>query len=65
VLYGHKEQKPRDPTVAAGFNTYRFGDHKKNMIDLLANVVRVSAETVAITTAMRGTASESEASLPS
>jgi predicted helicase len=53
VLDQHKEKKPRDPTVAAKFNTYRFADHKESMIKLLAKVVRVSVETVAITEAMR------------
>ena len=52
VLDQHKEKKPRDPTIAARFNTYRFSDYKQSMIDLLAKVVRVSVETVAITEAM-------------
>ena len=45
---------PRDPTIAAKFNTYRLADHKEAMIDLLARVARVSVDTVAITDAMRG-----------
>jgi hypothetical protein len=53
VLDQHKEKKPRDPTVAAKFNTYRFADYKESMIELLAKVVRVSIDTVAITQAMR------------
>ena len=53
VLDQHKEKRPRDPTVAAKFNTYRFADHKEGMIKLLAKVVRVSMETVAIVNAMR------------
>ncbi len=52
VLDQHKEKKPRDPTIAAKFNTYRFADYKESMIDLLARVVRVSVETNAITDAM-------------
>ena len=52
VLDQHKEKRPRDATVAAKFNTYRFADHKEAMIKLLAKVVRVSVETVAITEAM-------------
>ena len=48
----HKEKKPRDPTIAAKFNTYRFAGYKESMIELLARVVRVSVETVAITDAM-------------
>ena len=54
VLDQHKEKKPRDPTIAAKFNTYRFADYKESMIELLARVVRVSVETVAITEAMKG-----------
>ena len=53
VLDQHKEKTPRDPTIAAKFNTYRFADHKEAMIALLAKVVRVSVDTVAITDAMR------------
>lgn len=53
VLDQHKEKKPRDPTVAARFNTYRFADYKESMIKLLARVVRVSIDTVAITKAMK------------
>jgi len=52
VLDQHKEKKPRDPTIAAKFNTYHFADYKESMIDLLAKVVRVSVDTVAITKAM-------------
>jgi predicted helicase len=53
VLDQHKEKTPRDPTVRAKFNTYRFAEYKESMIALLAKVVRVSVETVAITEAMR------------
>ncbi len=53
VLDQHKEKRPRDPTIAAKFNTYRFADYKESMIALLAKVVRVSVETVAITEAMK------------
>nr|WP_234036298.1 type ISP restriction/modification enzyme [Porphyrobacter sp. YT40] len=52
VLDQHKEKKPRDPTIAAKFNTYRFADYKEPCIDLLAKVVTVSLETVKITKAM-------------
>ncbi len=54
VLDQHKEKTPRDPTIREKFNTYRFADYKESMIDLLARVVRVSVDTVAITEAMRG-----------
>lgn len=53
VLDQHKEKKPRDPTIAARFNTYRFADYRESMIALLAKVVRVSVGTVAITEAMK------------
>jgi predicted helicase len=53
VLDQHKEKKPRDPTIAAKFNTYRFSNYKESMIVLLAKVVRVSVDTVAITDAMK------------
>jgi predicted helicase len=53
VLDQHKEKNPRDPTVRAKFNTYRFADHKEEMIKLLARVITVSLETVKITEAMR------------
>jgi predicted helicase len=53
VLDQHKEKTPRDPTIRAKFNTYRFADHKEQMIKLLAKVVTVSLETVKITEAMR------------
>ncbi|ANL49716.1 N6 adenine-specific DNA methylase protein (plasmid) [Rhizobium phaseoli] len=52
VLDQHKEKTPRDPTIRAKFNAYRFADHKESMIELLAKVVRVSVETVAITKKM-------------
>ena len=53
VLDQHKDKTPRDPTIRAKFNTYRFADYKQSMIALLARVVTVSIETVAITAAMR------------
>ncbi|WP_199797240.1 type ISP restriction/modification enzyme [Erythrobacter sp. QSSC1-22B] len=53
VLDQHKEKKPRDPTIAAKFNTYRFADYKESMINLLAKVVQVSVGTVQIANAMK------------
>jgi hypothetical protein len=53
VLDQHKERTPKDPTIRARLNTYRFTDHKERVIDLLRRVTRVSVETVAITQAMR------------
>jgi predicted helicase len=51
-----EEKTPRDPTIRARFNTYRFADHKERVIDLLMRVARVSVETMAIVAAMRRTA---------
>lgn len=52
VLDQHKEKTPRDPTIREKFNTYRFADYKESMILLLARVIRVSVDTVAITDEM-------------
>ena len=48
VLDQYKERKPRDPTIAAKFNTYRFADHKERVIDLLQRVCTVNVQTVGI-----------------
>jgi predicted helicase len=53
ILDQHKEKTPKDPTIRAKFNTYRFADYKEKVIDLLARVARVSVETVEIVEAMR------------
>ena len=54
VLDQYKEKKPKDPTIRAMFDTYRFADHKEKVIDLLMRVTTVSAETVRIVAAMKG-----------
>ena len=46
VLDQYKERKPRDPTIAEKFNTYRFADHKERVIDLLRRVCTVSIKTM-------------------
>ncbi len=48
VLDQYKERKPRDPTIAAQFNTYRFADYKERVIDLLQRVCTVSVATMRI-----------------
>jgi predicted helicase len=48
VLEQHREKTPKDPTIRAKFNTYRFTDHKERVADLLARIVRVSVETMGI-----------------
>jgi len=53
VLDQHKEKTPRDPTIREKFNSFRFADYKQTMIELLAKVVRISMDTVAITETMR------------
>ena len=52
VLDQYKERKPRDPTIAAKFNTYRFADHKERVIDLLRRVCTVSVQTMNIADGM-------------
>ena len=48
VLDQYKEKTPRAPTIRDRFNTYRFADHKEQVIDLLQRVCKVSVETVRI-----------------
>ena len=52
VLDQHKEKKIKDPTVARLFDTYRFADHKEQVIDLLGRVVTVSVATTSIVSEM-------------
>ena len=54
ILDQHKEKTPKDPTIRAKFNTYRFADHKEKVANLIARVTRVSVETVEIVEAMKG-----------
>ena len=48
VLDRYKEKKPKDPTIRARFNTYRFADYKEEVVKLLQRVCTVSVETVKI-----------------
>ena len=48
VLDQYKERKPKDPTIAEKFNTYRFADHKERVINLLQRVCAVSLRTMNI-----------------
>ena len=52
VLDQYKEKKPRDPTIAEKFNTYRFADYKEQVIDLLRRVCTVSVRTMEIVDGM-------------
>jgi predicted helicase len=44
ILDRYKEKKPKDPTIAEKFNTYRFADYKLQVIDLLQRVCTLSVE---------------------
>lgn len=48
ILDQYKEKKPKDPTIAEKFNTYKFADYKDQVIDLLKRVTTVSVETMKI-----------------
>ncbi len=48
VLDQYKESKPKDPTIAEKFNTYKFADYKDQVLDLLKKVCTVSVETMKI-----------------
>lgn len=54
ILDQYKEKKPKDPTIAEKFNTYKFADHKTKVIDLLKRVTTVSVETMRIIEGMEG-----------
>ena len=46
ILERYKEKKPKDPTIAEKFNTYKFAEYKESVIELLGRVCKVSVETV-------------------
>jgi len=48
VLDQYKESTPSDPTIAEKFNTYKFADYKKEVIELLKKVCTVSVETMKV-----------------
>jgi predicted helicase len=48
VLDQYKESTPKDPTIAKDFNTYRFSDYKKQVIELVKRVCTVSVETMQV-----------------
>jgi predicted helicase len=54
ILDQYKEKKPKDPTIAERFNTYRFADYKEQVIELLMRVCTVSVKTVEIIRQMEG-----------
>ena len=53
ILDQYGQREPKDPTIRANFNTYRFADPKEAVIDLIKRVTRVSVETMAIVEGMR------------
>jgi len=53
VLERYKEKKPKDPTIAEKFNTYRFADYKEAVIKLLGRVCAVSVKTMEIISEMQ------------
>ncbi|MGE0085011.1 MAG: type ISP restriction/modification enzyme [Desulfococcaceae bacterium] len=53
ILDQYKEKKPKDPTIAEKFNTYRFADYKEHVIDLLKRVCTVSVQTMNIIEEMK------------
>ena len=48
VLDQYKGKKPKDPTIRGQFNTYRFANHREEVVELLAKVCTVSVQTQAI-----------------
>ncbi|MFC6223801.1 type ISP restriction/modification enzyme [Hymenobacter artigasi] len=48
VLEQYKERTPKDPTIRAHFDAYRFADLTTQFTDLLARVCTVSVETMRI-----------------
>lgn len=52
ILDQYKEKKPKDPTIAKLFNTYRFADYEDKVIDLLCRVTTVSVRTMEIVNQM-------------
>ena len=54
ILDQYKEKKPKDPTIAEKFNTYRYADYKEEVIELLQRVCTVSVETMNIIQEMEG-----------
>jgi predicted helicase len=48
ILDQYKEKKPKDPTIAKLFNTYKFADYKEQVIDLFQRVCNVSIKTMEI-----------------
>lgn len=53
VLDQYKPSKPKDPTIAEKFNTYRFEEYKDHVINLLKQVCTISVNTMEIIEEMK------------
>lgn len=53
VLEHYNEKTPKDPTIRAKFNTYKFADYKEQVTDLKCRVCTVSVETKKIIKQMK------------
>ena len=51
----YREKKPKDPTIAKLFNSYRFADYQDKVIELLRRVTTVSVRTMEIVQEMEKT----------
>ena len=60
ILDQYKEKKPKDPTIAKLFNTYKFADYKGQVIELLDRVCTVSDRTMEIIQQMPATVEHQE-----
>ena len=52
ALDQYKERPPRDATIAARFNTYRYAHHQEQLIQLLQRLCTVSLQTMDIVDSM-------------
>jgi predicted helicase len=53
VLDQYSEKTPKDPTIRAKFDTYRFSNYKEYVIDLIKRITTVSVRTQEIVDEMR------------
>jgi len=58
ILDQYKEKEPSEPIIAEKFNTYKFSQHKKYVIDLIKRVCTVSVKTLEIINEMQLTENE-------
>ena len=53
VIDQYKETQPRDPTIRAKYNNYKFDDHRERVIELILCATTVSVKTMEIVEAMK------------